>query len=155
MSASATTLFSVWNTWVFRTALTALTEPCTLWLRITRFPWPRRLVMLHTYLQYYAPGIRTIRTTPVLHSSQGLQLCCSRLHNAWRCLCLSPADSHILPCCYCYISEATLAPYMFSFEILSHILIQSSLWIPRLLMHLLHHYRILQVSNIKSNLYSV
>jgi len=31
----------------------------------------------------------------MLHSSQGLQLCSSRLHNAWRCLCLSSADSHM------------------------------------------------------------
>jgi len=59
-------------------------------------------VALHTHLHYYAPGIRTIRTTRVLHSSQGLQLCCSRLHNVWRCLCLSSADSHILPLRYCY-----------------------------------------------------
>jgi len=32
----------------------------------------------------------------MLHSSQGLQFCSSRLHNAWRCLCLSSADSHML-----------------------------------------------------------
>jgi hypothetical protein len=103
-------------------------------------------VALHTQLHYYVPGIRTIRTTRVLHSSQGLQLCCSRSHNAWRCLCLSSADSHILPLRYCYnISDAALAPYMFSFEILSHIAIQSSLQIPRLPLHLLRHYRILQV----------
>ena len=35
---SATTLDSVRNTRVFRTALTALTEPRTLWRRITRYP---------------------------------------------------------------------------------------------------------------------
>jgi len=35
---SATTLVSVRNTWVFRTALTALTEPRTLWRRITHYP---------------------------------------------------------------------------------------------------------------------
>jgi len=52
-------------------------------------------VALHTHLHYYAPGIRTIRPTHVLLSSQGLQLSCSRSHNAWRCLCLSSADSHI------------------------------------------------------------
>jgi len=88
------------------------------------FPSPRRRVALHTYLNYFAPGIRTIRTTCVLHSLQGLQLCCSCLHNAWRCVCLSSADSHILPLRYCYISDAALAPYMFSFEILLHIAIQ-------------------------------
>jgi len=113
-------------------------------------------VALHTHLHYYAPGIRTIRTTRVLHSSQGLQLCCSRSHNAWRCLCLSSADSHILPLRYCYnISDAALAPFMFSFEILLHIAIQSSLWIPRLPLHLLRHYCILQVWNIQSNLHTV
>jgi len=31
----------------------------------------------------------------MLHSSQGLQLCSSCVHNAWRCLCLSSADSHM------------------------------------------------------------
>jgi len=94
--SSATTLVSVWNTRVFRTALMALTEPCTLQQRITCLLSSRQRVLLHTYLHSYEPGIRTIRMTPVLHSSQGLQLCCSRLHNAWRCLCLSSADSHIL-----------------------------------------------------------
>jgi len=155
--ASATTLVSVWNTRVFRTALTAQTEPLTLWRRITCYPSPRRRVALHSYMHYFAPGIRTIRTTHVLHSSQGLQLCCSRLHNAWRCLCLSSADSHILALryCYSYISDAALAPYMFSFEILSHIAIQSSLWIHRLPLHLLRHYCILQVCNIQSNLHTL
>jgi len=50
--ASATTLVSVWNTRVFRTALTALTEPRTLWRRITRCLSPRRRVELHST----APG---------------------------------------------------------------------------------------------------
>ena len=97
---SATMLVSVWNTRVFRMALTALTEPRTIWQRITRFPSHRRRVVLHTYLHYFAPGIRTIRTTRVLHSSQGLQLCCRQLHNAWWCLCHSSADSHIVPLRY-------------------------------------------------------
>jgi hypothetical protein len=35
------------------------------------------------------------RTTRMLHSSQGLQLCSSLLYTAWRCLCLSSADSHM------------------------------------------------------------
>ena len=51
---SATTLISVWNTRVFRTALTALMEPRTLWRRITCYTSPRRRVALHTYLLYFA-----------------------------------------------------------------------------------------------------
>ena len=51
---SATTLISVWNTRVFRMALTALTEPRTLWRRITRYTSHRRRVALHTYLLYFA-----------------------------------------------------------------------------------------------------
>jgi len=152
---SATTLVYLWNTRVFRTALTALTEPRTLWRRITRFPSPRWLVALHTHLNYYAPGICTIRTTRVLHSSQGLQLCCSHSHNAWRCLCLSSADSHIVALRHCYISDAALPPYMFSFEILSDSAIQSVLRIPHLQLHMLRHYRILHVKNIKSTLHTV
>jgi len=138
----------VWNTRVFGTALTALTEPCTIRRRITHFP-------LHTYINYIAPRIRTIRTTRVLHSSQGLQLCCSCLHNAWQCLCLSLADSHILPLLYCYISDATLAPYMFRFEILSHVAIQFSLRMHRLPLHFLRHYRILHICNIQSNFHTL
>jgi len=46
---------------------------------------------------------------------------------------------------YCYISDAALSPYMLSFEMLSLITLQSSLQIHRLLLHLLCHYRILQV----------
>jgi len=91
------------------------------------------------------PKIRTIRRTRVLHYSQGLQLCCSRLHNAWRCLCLFLAECHILPFHYCSISDAALSPYLFSFEMLSLITIQSSLRIHRLPLHLLHYYRILHV----------
>ena len=91
-NTSATTQISVWKTWVFPTALTALTEPRTLGHRITCFP-------LHTHLLYFAPGmwsrICTIRTTRMLHSLQGLHLCSRRLHNAWQCLCLSSADSHM------------------------------------------------------------
>jgi len=45
-SSSAMTLVSDRNTRVFRTALTALTEPCTLWRRFRRYP-------LHTYLLYF------------------------------------------------------------------------------------------------------
>ena len=132
-SASATTPVSVWNTLVFRTALTALTEPRTLWRRIEHDPSPKRRIALHTSLvaaiipfllfsrrvalyitlaapasgfHYFASGmwwhIHTIRTTRTLHSSQGLQLCSSRLQNAWRCLCLYSADSHIPHCHLCW-----------------------------------------------------
>jgi len=82
---SATTLVSVRNTRVFWTALTALTEPRTLWRRITRYP-------LHTYLLYCTVMYTHIRTTPVLHASQ---LCWSRLHNAWQRFCLSPAAASL------------------------------------------------------------
>jgi len=47
---SPPTLVSVWNTRVFRTALTALVEPRTLWRRIRRDPSPKRWVALHTSL---------------------------------------------------------------------------------------------------------
>ena len=46
---------------------------------------------------------------------------------------------------YCYISDAALSPYMLSFEMLSLITIQSWFRIHRLPLHLLRHYRILQV----------
>jgi len=52
-ATSATTLVSIWNTQVFRTALTALTEPRTLWRRMTPYPSPRWRVALHTYLLYF------------------------------------------------------------------------------------------------------
>jgi len=52
--SSATTLVSVWNTRVFRTALTALAEPRTLWRRIRRdgsrcIPLLRRLLYHASY----------------------------------------------------------------------------------------------------------
>ena len=53
LCASATTLVSVRNTQVFRMALTALTEPRTLWRRISRFPSPRRWVALHSISKMY------------------------------------------------------------------------------------------------------
>jgi len=53
INASATTLASVKNTWVFRTALTALTEPRTFWRRSTCYTSPRRRVTLHMYLLYF------------------------------------------------------------------------------------------------------
>ena len=45
----------------------------------------------------------------------------------------------------CCVSDAALSPYMFSLEMLSLITIHSSLRIHRLPLHLLRHYRILQV----------
>jgi len=89
---SSTTLVSVRNTRVFRTALTALREPHTLWRRITCYPSPRRWVASHTYLLYCVVTYMHIRTTRVLHASQ---LCWSRLHNAWRCFSLSPAAASL------------------------------------------------------------
>jgi len=154
----ATTLVSIRNTRVFQTALMAPTEPRTLGPRIRRFPSPCWRAALRTYLLYFAPAmwwcIHAIRTTRVVHSSQGLQLCCSRSHNGWRCLCLFPAKCHILPLSYCYILDAALSPYTFSFEILWLITIQSLLRIHRLPLHLLSHYLILQVWNILSNLHT-
>ena len=154
--SSATTLVSFRKTRVFRTALRALMEPRTLRRRNTRFPSPRQQVAFHTYLLYFAPGIwwciRTIWTTCVLHSLQGLQLCCSHFHNAWQYLCPSLAESNIVPLCYCYISDAALSSYMFSFEMLWLITIQTLLWTHHLPLHLLRHYHILQVWNIPSNL---
>ena len=153
---SATTLVSIWNTQVFRMALMALTEPRKIWQKITCFPSARRRVDLETYHLYFAPGIwwriRTTRTAHVLHSLQGLQLCCCCLHNAWRCLCLCLAKCHSLPLGYCQISDATLSPCIISFEMVSRIKIQSSLRIHHFLLHLLCHYLILQVWNILSNL---
>jgi len=113
--ASTTTVASVSNTRLFRMTLTALTEPRTLWRTITRFPSPSRRVGLHTYILYFRPGMRwrihTICKTHVFHCLQWLQLCCSRLHNAWRCLCLSLGDSHMpyshlcLALRFCYLLQ--------------------------------------------------
>jgi len=50
---SATTLVSVRNTWVFRTALTDLMEPHTLCRSNTCYPLAWRRVILHTYLLYF------------------------------------------------------------------------------------------------------
>ena len=99
--------------------------------------------------------IRTIRTTSVVHSSQRLQLGCSCLHNAWRCLYLFLAECHILRLCYCYILDTAFSPYLFSFEMLSRITIQSSLRIHRLPLHLLCQYRTSHVWNILSNLHTL
>jgi hypothetical protein len=97
--ASATTWVSSRDTWVFRSTLAVLMEPHTLGQRITRIPSPRRPGELHSYLLCFAPElwlrIHNIRMTRVLHSSQWLQWCCCHLHQAWRCLCLSLADSHM------------------------------------------------------------
>jgi len=157
--ASATTLVPMRNTRVFRTAAMGLTELQTLWQRITHFPSPRRPVVFHTCLRYVAPGmwwrIHTIRRTFVLHSSQGLQLCCCRLHNTWRWLWLALAECHLFPLRDCYISDAVISPYVLSFEMLPLTTIQSLLRIHRLPLHLLRHYRTLQVWNILSNLHTL
>jgi len=130
--------------------LTARTEPCTLWCRIAHYP-PHCLRTSFTLWW----RIRIIRTTCVLHYSQGLQLCWSCRHIAWRCVCLSLAECHIVPLRYRYISDAALSPYISSFEILSHITIQSSLQIHCLQLDLLRQYRIFQVWNILSNLHTL
>jgi len=52
-TSSATTLVSFRNTRVFRTALTALTEPLTLSRRIRRCPSPRQRVALHSISKMY------------------------------------------------------------------------------------------------------
>lgn len=102
-----------------------------------------------TYLSDFGPRmwrhIYTITTARLLHSSQQLGLCCSRLHNACRCLCYSPAECHFLPLCYCDISDAALSLDMFRLEMLSLIAIQSLLPIHQLRLHLLRHYGILHV----------
>jgi len=96
-------------------ALTALREPDTLWWRITCNPSPSWWVASRTYLHFLASGmwwhICTIRTTRVLHSPHGLQLCSSCLHNGLKCLCPSPAECHIFPLHYCHISDAAQSPY--------------------------------------------
>jgi len=56
---------------------------------------------------------------------------------------------------YCYISDAALSPYMFSFDMLSLITIQFTLRIHRLPLDLLRHYHILQVWNILTNLHTL
>jgi len=116
-------------------------------------------VALHAYLLDFATGIWsgicTIRTTLVSHSSQGLESYCNHFQNAWRFFCLSSAESNILRLRYFYILGATLSPYMFSFEMLSLIAIQSSLSIHPLSLHLPCHYHILEVWNILSNLHTL
>ena len=80
------------------TSLAAAILPCLVFLR--RVAFYVTLATPASGFLYFEPGmwwrIRTIRMTRMLHSSQGLQLCSSHLHNAWRCLCLSSADSHML-----------------------------------------------------------
>ena len=50
---SATTLVSVRNTRVFRTALTALTQHSTVWRRIPCYPSPWPHVAFHRYILYF------------------------------------------------------------------------------------------------------
>ena len=100
-AASATTLVSVRNTWVFRTALTALTEHRTLRRRNTRYPLRRRRVALHTYL------LHCVVTSKHHHNDTCVTLFavaavilqpftqCLAMFNAWQCLCLSPAAASL------------------------------------------------------------
>jgi len=53
LESSATTLLSFRNTRGFRTALTALTEPRTIWRRNTLYLSPRWWVVFHTYLLFF------------------------------------------------------------------------------------------------------
>jgi len=55
-NSSATTVVSVRNTRLFRSALTFLTEPHPLPWRNTCFPSPRQRIGLHTCLLYYVAG---------------------------------------------------------------------------------------------------
>ena len=110
-------------------------------------------VMRHVvyYLDAHPP-----RSPPRRRASFTLRPECGDVHAPSErhvCYTLSPAECHILPLRHCYLSDAALSPYMFSFEMLSLITIQSSLLIHRLPLHLLRHYRILQVWNILSNLH--
>jgi len=101
LGASATTLVSVRNTGVFRTALTALTEHRTLWRRITCYPSPRRQVPLHTYLLHcvvtYKHHQNDTCVTLFAVAAVLLKLITQRLamFNTWRCLCLSPAAASL------------------------------------------------------------
>jgi len=65
--------------------------------------------------------------------------------------CLRPSSTFYLSS-FCYILDAAISPYMFRFDMMSLITMQSSLRIHRKVLHLLPHYRILQVWNILSNL---
>jgi len=114
---SATTLVSVRNTEMILNTLQPLmaqTEPWIVWRRRTHYLSPRQQVVLHTWSVYFQSGfwwcIRIIRMTRLLHSSHGLQLSCSSLQNALQCLCLSPAECHILPLHFCYTVCAALFP---------------------------------------------
>jgi len=136
-------------------ALAALQKHRTMWRRITRFPSPWRWVPLQSYFLFLVPrmwsGRHTIRTTCVTHSSHWLQLCCSCSHNTWRCVYLSPAECHISPFHYCYISDGALSLIIVSLEMLSRITMQSSVRVHHLPLNLLLHYHILQVWNILSH----
>jgi len=104
--SSATTLVCVRDTQVFQTALTALMEPRTLGQRITCCPSPRPRFVLHTCTLTLWWRLRTIRRTRVLHSSQGLQLCWSLLHNASRCWIIATNRSTIFKTyAFCLYSE--------------------------------------------------
>jgi len=79
-----------------------------------------------TYRIAYIPPllcalICTIHMTHVLHSSQGLQLCCSRLHNAWQCLCLFPDRvPHFTSPQLLYIGCRTLPIYVWLCDVVTN-----------------------------------
>jgi len=156
---SETTIVSVRNTWAFWTGLTPMSEPRTLKHGITPFPLWRWAVILCTDLHHLAPGmwwtIGTIKLTSVLHSSWGPQLCCSWWHNFLWCIWLPPAECHTLPLWCWYMSDAAHSPYMFRFEILPLITIQSWFRMHRIPLHLLRHHHILWFWNILSNPHTV
>ena len=101
LPASAMTLESVRNTRPFRTARTALTErlPCGGQLHATCRPGDRSHYIRTSLTLWWR--IRTIRTTCVIHSSQGLQLCCS---------CLSSYSSRMYACLQRQVRLTTCNP---------------------------------------------
>jgi hypothetical protein len=155
-ATTAMTIGSIRSTWVFRMGLT---KPRILCWSSTYLPSPRWWVALHSYLRYFTHEMWwhmcTITMTPGVHSLHGLQSWCNSFNNPWRCLCLLSANRHIFPLSYYCILDTTLSPYTFSFDSLSLIAIQSSLWMDRLQLHLLSHYRNLQVWNIWTNLHTL
>jgi hypothetical protein len=152
---SQTTQVSIRNTQRFRTAQSALMEPGTLWWRNTHCPSPRRHRALNTSL----PHFTNVYAQSEWHMYHTLRRGCSYVE----ALDTTPGDVSVFlrpsatfhPLHYCYMSDAALSRYEFSFEMLSLITIQSSLRIHRLSLHLLWHYCILQVWNILCNCHTV
>jgi len=142
---SATTVVSVWNTRVFRTALTALTEPFTLWRRITGYP--SLMYLLHFVVTYtHHQNDKCV----ILLAGAAVMLKPFTQRQAM----FMPFSGRVPHCTsplLLYIGCRTLPIYVF--EMFSLITIQSSLRIHRLPLHLLCYYRICQVWNILTNLH--